>query len=513
MRLFRRLAFQGCFGQVLLEAWGGATLALLLVLSVVAELPPINVFPTFLFLAQIPVLWAVLRLEPAPSLWWKGMGREIVFAAALRLLVFVTAWALVSVFRAEAFIDLTEADFLSDLLLYTACFFPYLAYRLLLKGLSAWWTLSQKRFLWMLVTSHLLTVFILIVLSTAPLWIPESTSIAYYPPGFMANVVLAFTRSVVPRVGISLLFLAAALAVFFPPALAVSYLTSRRFVRRIQDLLAAMKALREGDLGARVTPTGSDEIAELQGYFNTMAAELQQERDKVALLLQNQRELAAVVSHELRTPLSVMRVHLENDLAETSDAVSEASREKLDLLHHETLKLQGLVEDLFTLSQLDVQRLDLECSRVDLTAVVERVVASLKQVAWEQKRVDLSAQLPQGPLYGWADAGRLEQVLSNLVQNAIRHSAPGGIILLQAEDIGERVVIRVIDFGEGIASEDLPHIWERFYRGIGGQGTGRTGIGLSLVKELVEAMGGTVGVESDPGEGGRFWIVLRKNGD
>lgn len=513
MSLFRRLAFQGCFGQVLLEAWGGATLALLLVLFVVAELPPVNVFPTFLFLTQVPVLWAALRLKPASSPWWKRVGREGAFAAALRLLVFATAWALVGTFRARAFIDLTEAGFLSDLLLYTACFFPYLIYRLFLKGIAAWWALSRRRFLWMLVTSHLLTVFILIALSMTPLWIQESTYVAYYPPGFVANMVLAFTRSVVPRVGVSLIFLAAALAVFFLPALAVSYLTSRRFVRRIQDLVAAMKAMREGDLGARVTPTGSDEIAELQGYFNTMAAELQQERDKVALLLQNQRELAAVVSHELRTPLSVMRAHLENDLVEISDVGPEVSREKLGLLHHETLKLQALVEDLFTLSQLDVQRLDLECTRVELAVVIERVVASLKQLAWEQKRVDLSAQLPQGPLYGWADAGRLEQVLSNLVQNAIRHSVPGGIILLQAEDAGESVVIRVIDFGEGIAPEDLPHIWERFYRGAGGQGTGRTGIGLSLVKELVEAMGGTVGVESDPGEGSRFWIALRKHED
>jgi signal transduction histidine kinase len=108
-----------------------------------------------------------------------------------------------------------------------------------------------------------------------------------------------------------------------------------------------------------------------------------------------------------------------------------------------------------------------------------------------------------------ADERRLEQVLTNLVQNAVRHTPRGGAILLQAEPAGGQVEIRVLDSGEGISPEDLPHIWDRFYRSARGGGAGRTGIGLSLVKELVENMGGTVGVESQPAEGSRFWLRLQ----
>ena len=514
----RRVACQGNYWRGLLEACGLAVVVLVLVLSVIDELPQTNVPATFLFLIQLPVGWAALRLKPPPaSSRWKRIGWEIAFAAGLYAVMFATTWVFVSVFQAQAYIRGMSDNLVLDFLIFTSCLLPYLFYRVLMKVFAAWLSLSRKSFLWMLVNSHLVTVFVLIVLASLLLRIQmytESTT-AYYPPGLMANIVLEFVRSIIPWLGVSIIILVVVIAIFFPPALIVSYLISRRFLRRISALTEVMKRVRQGDLSARVTPLGQDEIAQLQDYFNLMASELQRERDKVAVLLQNQRELSAVVSHELRTPISVMRAHIENDLYEKPEALPTALpasyRKDLQVLHHETLKLQDLVEDLFTLSQLDAQRLGLECRWVVVTQVLDQVFVSLKQVAWENKRIELSVQyLPALPLV-WADERRLEQVLGNLVQNAIRHTPPGGIIMLQAVAAGRCVEIDVIDSGEGISRQDLPHIWERFYRGAQGSGSGRTGIGLSLVKELVEKMGGTVGVESQPGEGSRFWLHLTSN--
>jgi signal transduction histidine kinase len=205
-----------------------------------------------------------------------------------------------------------------------------------------------------------------------------------------------------------------------------------------------------------------------------------------------------------------MWAYLENELLDCPDRSPGEDRQTLQTIRHETLKLQLLVEDLFTLSQLDERRLSLDCAPVDISPVIERVITSLKKVAWDNKRIELCAQLPPAMPPAWADERRLEQVLSNLAQNAIRYTPPGGIILLQGEPVGEALQISVTDSGEGISPADLPHIWNRFYRGVSESGPGRTGIGLSLVKELVEAMGGIVGVDNRPGEGSRFWLQLKK---
>jgi len=511
--------FHGKRWRVFLEAWVLTVIILFLILSVVGELPQINIAATFIFLVQIPVGWAALRLKPlSVSFSWKNALWEAGFAAGLRVVIGVSAWILVNAYQAQSYLHLVNDGLLLNLLLHTPCFFPYLLYRLFIKLLYEWRVLSQKRLLWMMVNSHLMTVFIIIVLALILIRITEDPrSIpAYYPTGWLAKIVLDFVRSVVPWVGISVLLILAAIAVFFPPTLLLSYFSSRRFVRRISDLAETMKKVRQGDLFARVMPAGKDEVAQLQDDFNNMTSELQrtqdqlrQERDKVAALLKNQRELAAVVSHELRTPVSVMRISIENHLNKPSESLPAQYRENLQLLHHEALTLQSLVEDLFTLSQLDERRLGLVCDWIDGSKVIDRVIASHRNSAWESKRIDLSVSSPTTLLPIWADERRLEQVLTNLMQNSLRHTPVGGVIVFQIETDDDHLVISVIDSGEGILPEDLPHIWERYYRGSKGSEAGRTGIGLSLVKELVEAMGGTVGVESRPGEGSRFWICLR----
>jgi len=511
MNKLRRLFFSQGWARTLLEAGALAIAALALVMAVVRELPQGNIMLAFLFLTQLPVGWAALRLRrPSGPSRRRDVTSEIAFGLALRAVTFLTAWGLAVAWGAQEVIGMGGVGLALNLAFPTATLFPYLAYRAIIALWRAWRRLASRSLLWTLVDSHLTTVSILAAGAAILARLAEEmmgSSTAYYPPSLLATVVLEFVRSIIPWMGVSVILIAGVLALFFLPTTLVSYFVSRRLARRIRDLAEAMARLRRGDPAARVAPSGRDEIAQLQEGFNHMAAELQSERDKVALLLKNQRELAAVVSHELRTPISVMRAYIENNLSEDA-ALPDPYRQDMEVLRRETLKLQDLVEDLFTLSQADARRLSLECAWVQAGEIIAHVAASAGAVAWESKRIALSTQAPPDLPPVWADPRRLEQALGNLAQNAIRHTPAGGVIIVRAEPTAQGVEISVRDSGEGIAPADQPHIWERFYRGAQGGGSGRTGIGLALVQELVESMGGSVGVESQPGEGSRFWVRL-----
>ena len=171
------------------------------------------------------------------------------------------------------------------------------------------------------------------------------------------------------------------------------------------------------------------------------------------------------------------------------------------------LRLQTLIEDLFTLSRAEVGQLTLRCVATDITPVIEHVVKASARQARERAEVKIMAKVPENLPPVLIDAGRLEQILSNLVQNAVRHTLPGGLVVISAADEHEngQMLISVHDTGQGIPPDDLPHIWNRFYRGtIGNTMTPGTGLGLAVVKQLTEAMDGTVSVESTVGQGSRF---------
>ncbi|HEX8729557.1 MAG TPA: HAMP domain-containing sensor histidine kinase, partial [Ktedonobacterales bacterium] len=158
------------------------------------------------------------------------------------------------------------------------------------------------------------------------------------------------------------------------------------------------------------------------------------------------------------------------------------------------------------------KRLELRCEPVDAGWIAQEIVEKMAPLAWRGSKVEIAAEVPPDLPLAHADASRLEQVLQNLLHNAVRHTAPGGIVAVVAEAEAEpaSVALHVKDTGEGIAPEDLPRIFERFYRGESSRtrpGTG-SGLGLALVKELTEAMGGTVTVESTPGLGSSFTVRL-----
>lgn len=324
--------------------------------------------------------------------------------------------------------------------------------------------------------------------------------------GFIAAVTGAFVV-----VGLAAIFV-------LPLAATVSYLALQPTTRRLDGLTAATGSMREGDLATRVDVRGEDEVARLQADFNAMAADLQRsvaelegERDTVRHLLETRRELFTAVSHELRTPVATLRAYLDTSL-DHLDGGPPALRGDLEVMVRETERLQRLIDDLFTLSRAEVGSLPIEPGPVDVAPLLERSAEAVRLLARERSRIELVVDAPEGLPLVLADEGRLEQIVRNLLANAIRHSRPGGVIRLAAEvpPALDDVAIHVEDTGEGIAAEELERIWERFYRADDSRDRDRggAGLGLALVKELTEAMGGHVEATSIVGEGSRFSVYL-----
>lgn len=337
----------------------------------------------------------------------------------------------------------------------------------------------------------------------------------------LQTILYLVIRRFVPSALAIFLFSLIAGVIIVPPVAVIAFPVLGRATKRLEELAGATAELRRGDLAARSPVSGEDEIARLQTDFNAMAESLQQaqgalraERDAVATLLDDRRALIAAVSHELRTPVATVRGYLESALTHWDGAPPPTLRHDLEIMTAETERLHRLIDDLFTLSRAEIDRLPLTIEPTAVGPLLQRVAETAAPLAWERGRVDVLAKAPDGLPPARADADRLEQAVRNLVANAVRHTPPGGVVLLTAERGQREVVIRVNDTGEGIAAADLPHIWDRFYRGTraseahDGQDREGAGLGLALVKELTEAMGGTIAVTSVPGEGSCFSLRL-----
>ena len=286
------------------------------------------------------------------------------------------------------------------------------------------------------------------------------------------------------------------LALSFP--LVVGLVAWRSFSRLINPLarvMAAADAVAEGDLSVRVPEAGPGEFGRLARSFNRMVAELERS-DRL------RRNLTADVAHELRTPLSILQGNLEGIL----DGVYQPDAEHMDLLLDETRRLNRLVEDLRTLSLAEAGQLSLQREPVNLAELINDVATSFSGQA-EASRVNLKVILDPGPLIVSGDAGRLDQVLSNLVANALQHTPAGGTITLSAARSPEGVRLKVTDNGRGIPAEDLPNIFDRFWRSDERRQSG-SGLGLAIARQLVQAHGGSISVESQLNQGSTFTINL-----
>lgn len=268
-------------------------------------------------------------------------------------------------------------------------------------------------------------------------------------------------------------------------ALVLAFALSARILRPVSELTSAARRMREGDLDVRVTPRGNDEIARLARAFNEMAERLGQvERTK--------RQMVGDVAHELRSPVTNLRCGLEA----IQDGLVAPDRDRIDALHLETLLLQRLIADLQDLALADAGGLTLARQPVDLAETIRRAVGPDSGGAPVRVSIEPDAASVR------ADAGRLEQMLRNLISNARRHTPDDGRVEIHAMRDGDCVRIAVADTGCGIPAEHLPHVFERFYRADPSRDrtTGGAGLGLAIVRRLAEAHGGTVTAAS-PGQG------------
>ncbi|HYN97341.1 MAG TPA: HAMP domain-containing sensor histidine kinase [Pilimelia sp.] len=286
-------------------------------------------------------------------------------------------------------------------------------------------------------------------------------------------------------------------AVVAAAAVLSALLLSRRVLRPIAALTRASRRLSVGKLNERVRVRGNDELAELGRTFNQMAESLQRSEER-------QRRMVADVAHELRTPLANLRGYLEA----LKDGVLPASPELIASLHEEALLQQRVVDDLQDLATAEAGAMTLHRTRVDLCELAETCRfshAALAESAGLTMRVDAA-----GPVYVAGDPDRLRQVLGNLIRNAVAATRPGGSVTLtvRGEPAGGRV--SVSDTGAGIAPQDLPHIFDRFWRAdhARDRAGGGSGLGLAIARQLVTNHGGTITATSRPGVGTTMTVTL-----
>jgi len=281
-------------------------------------------------------------------------------------------------------------------------------------------------------------------------------------------------------------------------AIIVGLVVARHLSAPLVSMTQAAQAMAHGDLSQRVHVTSDDEVGRLAEAFNAMATSLERAE-------QLRRNLVADVAHELRTPIAVLRA----DLEALQDGVYEPTAERLAALQEETDLLARLVADLHDLSLAEAGQLTLERRPIDLAQVCQQAVTGMSSQA-SSRGVSLTLGDVDVGSVSVVDPDRIGQMLRNLISNAIRHTPAGGSITLDCRREGQSNVIAVRDTGQGIKPEDLPHVFERFYRGekSRSRATGGAGLGLAIVKQLAEAHGGQVWVESTPGHGATFYVRL-----
>jgi two-component system sensor histidine kinase BaeS len=267
----------------------------------------------------------------------------------------------------------------------------------------------------------------------------------------------------------------------------------RRLIIPLDDLLKAADQIGEGDYSVRVPESGPREIRSLSRAFNNMASRLH-------VTEEHRRELLADVTHELRNPLTVVQGNLEGML----DGVYPANETNLRSLLEETKTLTRLVEDLRTLALAESGALQLKKEPTDLSILIRDTLASFKG---QLDNAKISSDVEAVDDLPWLeiDAMRIRQVLSNLVANALRYTPTGGKISVRYRQEDGQAMLSVHDTGPGIAAADLPHVFERFYKSTD---SGGMGLGLAIARHLVEAHGGTITVESSPGQGTTMRVIL-----
>lgn len=270
-----------------------------------------------------------------------------------------------------------------------------------------------------------------------------------------------------------------------------------RYGKPLRQIFGAIDSVSEGNLAVRVPDDNSPQFGELIKRFNKMVGELERAE-------QQRRNLTADIAHELRTPLHIIQGNLEGLL----DGVYQPTPQHINATLDETRLLTRLVNDLQTLSLAESGHLPLHRTRFLLADLIHDITASFSSQA-EAQNISLKTNIPDPEQTLTADYDRLNQVLSNLVSNALRHTPSGGEISIEAAGAERRVRIQVKDTGSGISSEDLPFIFDRFWRGDRSRtARSHSGLGLAIARQLVHAHGGTIEAQSVLGLGSVFIVEL-----
>ena len=278
----------------------------------------------------------------------------------------------------------------------------------------------------------------------------------------------------------------------------IGYLLSRRVVAPLADVIAAASQVAGGDLSARVEVRGPGDLRTLSDSFNHMAAALQ-------VSDQQRRALLADVAHELRTPLTIIRGKLEGVL----DGVYTADEDSVAPVLEEVYVLERLVDDLQLLTLADAGQLQFNRQPLNLASLAQRALGLFEAEAAD-RTIDLSLALPPDLPPVLADEQRVGQVLGNLIGNALRYINTGGKVTVSAQTAGGEVEIAVADTGPGVAEADLPHLFDRFWRGerSRARASGGAGLGLAIARQLVEAQGGHIRADNQGGGGLRVSFTL-----
>ncbi len=281
-------------------------------------------------------------------------------------------------------------------------------------------------------------------------------------------------------------------------ALVLGVFLARALTRPLREITTATQAVAKGDLAQAVPVRSEDEVGQLAESFNRMSADL-------ARVTQLRRQMTADIAHDLRTPLTVISGYLEA----LRDGDLQPTPARFEAMHDEAQHLKRLVQDLRTLSLADAGELPLNLEPVLVPDLLARVAAAFRHQA-QQQQVDIRLEPQAGLPRLQADSERLVQVLGNLVSNALRYTPQGGEIILSVQTRAEGLLLTVRDTGSGIASDELPHIFNRFYRADKSrrQEEGESGLGLAIARAIVHAHHGTIRAESEMGQGTAIHIQL-----
>lgn len=286
-------------------------------------------------------------------------------------------------------------------------------------------------------------------------------------------------------------FLLYSLIVLGGLAIALSIIFSRKLTNPIKQLTTAAEAIADGNFAERVETTEKDEVGRLSSAFNFMAQALQKQESLRKKLISN-------VAHELRTPVTAMQGELEG----MADGLIAMDRGQVFSLQEEVRRLKNMIEGIEELSRAEASGLSLKRQPVDLGPFLGNITTRFRKL-FRDKGVTLEFE-SSVPILMHADPERLSQIVINLLTNALTATGPGGAVRIKAYKAGTGAAIDVSDNGKGIRQQDLPFVFERFYKGE----EGGLGLGLAIVKELVEAHGGTVEVQSEYGKGSTFTVSI-----